>query len=130
MKITATVGSTVTTLGDDSAGNRIVELPMPAQRRQAQVEPLALAAAVFSAGRGNAETSFSWSVLWVLADLATACAFVWTHAATVPVTSALTILDDSGGTTTYSTAQITEVTITEINGVNVRVRYSVQGATA
>jgi len=129
MKITATPipSGAAITLGDDSAGDYIIDpAPMPVERRRAQVEELALAEQVFVAGRGNRETSFSWTVSRQHADLATVAEFVWGHAASVPVDCSLVVTQDAGSVT-FATAVMVEVGIVEITGLNTKTRYRVIG---
>jgi hypothetical protein len=129
MKITAapTPNGTSVTLGDDSVGDYIVDpAPMPVEQRRAQVEELAMADEVFATGRGNRQTSFSWTVSREHADLASVAAFVWGHAASVPVDCSLAVSQDAG-TVTFSTAVIVEVGIVEITGLNTKTRYRVTG---
>ena len=130
MKIVATPlpSGTALTLGDDSVGEYIVDPPpLPVERRRAQVEELALADRVFAIGRGNRATSFSWTVSRQHADLASVVAFVWGHAAAVPVDAAIAVTQDNG-TVTFTSAVIAEVGIVEVSGLTTRTRYRVTGA--
>ena len=130
MKIVATPlpSGTAITLGDDSVGDYIIDPPpMPVERREAQVEDLALADQAFAQGRGNRVTSFSWTVSRQHADLATVAQFVWSHAASVPLNAALTVTQDAGSAT-FAAAVITEVAIVEVSGLNTKTRYRVTGA--
>ena len=118
------------TLGDDSAGDFIIDPPpLPAEKRQVQLEPLALAARVFANGLGNRATSFSWTVARVHANQPTADGFVWGHAATVPMNCSLAVNDPDGTTiASFSSAVIVEVTCLEQHGISTKFRYTVQGA--
>ena len=116
------------TLGDDATGDYIVDpQPLPVERRAAQVESLAFAARKVAIGRGNRQTSFSWTVARLHASLAAADTFAWNHAAGVPVNCSLQI---TVGTTvlTYSSAVIDDVTITEQLGKSTKTRYTVKAA--
>jgi hypothetical protein len=130
MQIIATPIPTATavTLGDDSVGDFIIDPPpLPAERRQAQVEQLAMAARVFANGLGNRATSFCWTVARVHADQPTADGFVWGHAAAVPMNCSLAV-NDAGGTWNFSSAVIVEVACVEQAGISTKFRYTVQGA--
>jgi hypothetical protein len=140
MKITATdtVGALGTiTLGDESStasgfsGPDLILDPPPmlVERRAAQIEEIAFGARVFAAGRANAETSFSWTVQRAHADQDHAGAFVFTHAAAVPVTCSLQVYLDDGTLHTFSTALITEVACIAWNNISTVFRYSVKGST-
>jgi hypothetical protein len=133
MKIVATPlpsGSPIT-LGDDSAYNYIVDpVPMPSQRREVQVEGLMMGSAAYvaSPGLGNVQTSFTWTVSWQFANLSTACSFVWSHPAAVPINCSIVVTDDSGANTTFSAAVISAVEVVGQSGLNVTVKYSAIGA--
>ena len=121
-------GSDPLTLGDDSVGDYIVDPPpLPVERRQAQVEELALADAVFVKSRGNRVATFSWTVSRQHASPAAVAQFVWGHAATVPEDVSVQINQDSASVT-FSPAVITEVAIVEVAGLNTQTRYRVTGA--
>ncbi|MGO8678054.1 MAG: hypothetical protein ACLQVX_19600 [Limisphaerales bacterium] len=132
MQIVATPipSATPVTLGDDGAGDFIIDPPpIPAEARQVQTEQLALAARVFANGLGNRETSFSWTVARVHASQAAADGFVWGHAATVPMNCSLGINDPDGAAiASFSSAVIVEVACVEQTGVSTKFRYTVQGA--
>ncbi len=132
MKIVATPipGATAVTLGDDDSGDYIIDPPpTPVEKRQVQVEQLALAPRVFANGLGNRETSFSWTVARIHADLPAAVAFVWDHAASVPLNCSLAIDDpDTTLVASFSSAVIVEVACLEQTGISTKFRYSVQGA--
>ena len=130
MKIIATPipAAASITLGDDSAGDYILDPPpLPVERRQFQQEALAFGTRQFAAGRGNAQTSFSWTVARLHADQPSADGFAWGHAAAVPVNCSLVVID-AGGTWSFSSAVITEVAIVDQSGISTRTRYVVQGA--
>jgi len=130
MKIVATPlpSGAAVTLGDDSAGDFIVDPPpLPVERRQLQQEALAFADREFATGRGNRSTGFSWTVSRVHADQGTATGFVWGHAAGVPMNCSLEV-QEGGETWSFSSAVIVEVAVLEQTGVSTKVRYTVQGA--
>jgi hypothetical protein len=132
MQIIATPIPTATavTLGDDAAGAYIIDPPpVPVEKRQIQIEQLVLEPRAFANGLGNAQTSFSWTVARIHADQPTADAFVWGHAATVPMNCSLAINDPDGTAIgNFSTAVIVEVACVEQTGISTKFRYSVQGA--
>jgi hypothetical protein len=140
MKITATdtVGSLGTvTLGDESAtatgfvGPDVIldPPPLPVERRQAQIEPIAFGARVFAAGRGNAETSFSWTVQRAHNTQDLAGAFVFEHAALVPLTCSLQVYLDDGTEHVYSAGYIVEIACLAWNNISTVFRYSIKAAT-
>ncbi|HXP63248.1 MAG TPA: hypothetical protein VN829_22290 [Dongiaceae bacterium] len=132
MQIVATPIPTATavTLGDDAAGAYIIDPPpIPVEKRQVQIEQLVLEARVFAIGLGNRQTSFSWTVARIHADQPTADAFVWGHAAGVPLNCSLAVNDPDGtAVATFSSAVIVEVACIEQTGLSTKFRYRVQGA--
>jgi hypothetical protein len=130
MKIIATPipAAAPVTLGDDSVGDYITDPPpLPIERRDLQQEALAFGSRKFATGRGNAETSFSWTVARVHADQPSADGFVWGHALSVPVNCTLSVMDATT-TWTFASAVIVEVACVEQTGISTRFRYTAQGA--
>jgi hypothetical protein len=129
MKIVATPipAASPVTLGEDAAGDYIIEPPQPVERREVQSEGLAFADTKFVTGRGNREYSFSWVVARQHADQEAAEGFTWGHAATVPMNCSLAITD-APGAPNFSSAVIVEVAIVELKGQSTKTRYTVQGA--
>lgn len=129
MKITATDLDGVLSpivLGDDANGDIIVDpQPLPAETRTVQVTPLFRADQPFIRGRGNRVVSFAWVVSRAHANVATAVAFVWGHAALVPNNVSLVIADGSGAGT--YTGVITGVVCLENYGLATVFRYSATG---
>ena len=116
------------TLGDDDNGALIVDpLPLPATKREGQVEGLFRGSRAYAKGRGNRETSFNWTVSRQHADKATAMAFVYAHEALVPVDCGL-VITHAAGTTTYTSAVMVGVECVELTGLSTKFRYSVVGA--
>ncbi len=114
------------TLGDDAAGDVIVDPPlMPKEARAAQIRPLAFAPRVFAKGRGNRSTSFNWTVARSHEDEATAAAFSREHAADVPINASMQI----DGVDAYSRLVIVDVECIELYGTATTFRYSADGAT-
>lgn len=132
MQIIATPipSATAVTLGDDDSGDYIIDPPpIPVEKRQVQIEQLVLEPRIFANGLGNAETSFSWTVARIHADLPAAVAFVWGHAATVPMNCSVAIEDPDGtAIASFSSAVIVEVACIEQTGISTKFRYTVQGA--
>jgi hypothetical protein len=118
------------TLGDDDAGAYIIDPPpIPVEKRQVQIEALVLEPRAFANGLGNAETSFCWTVARIHADQPTADAFVWGHAASVPMNCSIAINDPDGTAIgSFSSAIISEVACLEQTGISTKFRYTVQGA--
>jgi hypothetical protein len=129
MKITAHDAEDVLSdidLGDDDAGDIIIDpIPLPVEQRKVQITPLFRGEHPFVAGRGNRTLAFSWVVSRVHADLATAVAFVWAHAAAVPINVELDVIE--GSSTVSYTGVMTEVAAIEQVGVSTLFRYQMQG---
>jgi hypothetical protein len=116
------------TLGDDSAGNYIVDPPpVPIESRVVQNEPLAFGSRQFSYGRGNALTRFSWSVEWLFATNSAAAQFAWAHSSSVAWNVSIAI-EGPPVWATFSSACMSEVAIVEQCGCAVKARYTADGA--
>lgn len=129
MKITCTPipAAAAIILGDDAAGDFILEVPLPQEARSAQVEPLFRSDNPFAEPRGNKLCSFSWSVSRQHASADAAAAFVLTHRASVPKKCSIAILQGAT-TTTFVSALIVAVEAVSLVGRSTVMRYSVTGA--
>ncbi len=82
-------------------------------------------ARVFAKGRGNRQANFSWTVEREHADLATAQAFSFNHAALVPINVSVAITSPTVG---YSSGVISAVECVKVSGRTTQFRYTIEGA--
>ncbi|MEN6533032.1 MAG: hypothetical protein ABFD89_05175 [Bryobacteraceae bacterium] len=124
----AAAGATGVVLGDDAAGDVIVDPPLLVKvRRSTEERELAFSENEFAIGRGNRVRGFGWMVSREHETAAAAIDFHHGHEADVPMNCKIQI-EDLGVRVEYSRAVVSAVEFVEHYGRATTVRYTVTGA--